>query len=171
MIDEQRFESIWRQYGGSVLRFCRFTSGSPEEGEDIAAETFARLLVKGNDVPDAKIEAWLFTVARNLCVSHHRRKARWSLLSREIAAQSGETARREEQSDVLSMLGSLNQKDRLAVYLRIVEDRPFSDVARLLGTSEDAAKKRVYRALERLRRSMNEAAMTTSDECVGGFNV
>jgi catechol 2,3-dioxygenase-like lactoylglutathione lyase family enzyme len=49
-------------------------------------------------------------------------------------------------------LAELADKDRAAVILRFLQQRSFQDVAEALGTSEDAAKKRVNRALEKLRR-------------------
>src|SRR5262249_7594556 len=50
-----------------------------------------------------------------------------------------------------SALAELSEPDRDAVILRFLEQLSFRDVAQALGTSEDAAKKRVGRALERLR--------------------
>src|SRR5262249_52803946 len=48
-------------------------------------------------------------------------------------------------------LAELNESDRDAVILRFLQQRSFREVAQTLGTSEEAAKKRVSRALERLR--------------------
>jgi DNA-directed RNA polymerase specialized sigma24 family protein len=63
LVDDKKFEDAWRAHGGSILRYCRFAAGSPETGEDIAAETFARFLQRGDGVAGHKVEAWLFTVA------------------------------------------------------------------------------------------------------------
>lgn len=168
MIDEHRFERAWRAHGASILRYCRFTVRSAEAGEDLAAETFARLLQRGDSVTDDRVEAWLFTVARNLCRSHHRRESRWTLLLPRIAALPTHAEAAGRGSDAIALLMALSETDRLAVYLRVVEDRPFAEVARVVGVSEDAAKKKVYRALKRLRRAMPPRPRIRTSECTGG---
>lgn len=47
MIGDDRFEAAWSQHGSSVLRYCVYSTGTREAGEDVAAETFARFLDKG----------------------------------------------------------------------------------------------------------------------------
>lgn len=177
VIDEGRFDKIWREHGPSILRYCRFATGNTEAGEDAASETFARFLQKGESVPDDRVEAWLFTVARNLCMTHHRQERRRNLLFHRIVSTAPTIEGPLEGAEVLSLLADLNERDRLAVYLRVVEDRPFREVACLLGLSEHATKKRVYRALSRLHRLMNRGQTitkvvpdTTPNECLGGVD-
>lgn len=150
-MDEEKFETAWRTHGASVLRYCRFAIGSHDAGEDIAAETFSRFLQRGDTVGDDKVEAWLFTVARNLTRTQQRRSARWlSLLARlqQATAVSSDT---EYAIGLAERLAPLSPEQRLTVYLRVIEDRPFAEVARITGKSEEAAKKIVYRALAQLR--------------------
>lgn len=149
MVDDTTFEYAWRTYGASLMRFCRFATGSAETGEDVAAETFARYLQRGSGLPADKVEPWLFTVARNLARSHHRRSNRLALLLPRL--WQPDTATPESVETCADMLAPLQPDERLAVYLRVVEDRPFAEVALLVGRSEGATKKLVYRALARLR--------------------
>lgn len=130
MVDDVRFEEIWTRYGASVTRFCVFSSGSPCAGEDIAAETFARFLTRGESIPAERTEAWLFTVARNLCASHHRSAARArrlaTLLGDQADARGGDVAPSSEQlvtdgaldPGLAGALRRLSADARLAVYLR-----------------------------------------------------
>ena len=151
LVDERRFETVWREHGASILRYCRFAMASPEAGEDAAAETFARFLQRGDSIPDDKVEAWLFTVARNLCRSHQRRASRWASIVPVLGAATETSVQDEHETGLAELLAPLSSGERLAVYLRVVEDRSFAEVARLTGKSEDASKKTVYRALTRLR--------------------
>jgi RNA polymerase sigma factor (sigma-70 family) len=150
-VDEKKFEHAWRTHGASILRYCRFAAGSPETGEDIAAETFARFLQRGDKVAGDKVEAWLFTVARNLVRSHRRTASRWLALLPQLGRSAGSATHPEYTTDLAELLEPLGPNQRLAVYLRIIEDRPFAEVARITGQSEAAAKKTVYRALAQLR--------------------
>ena len=58
--------------------------------------------------------------------------------------------------DLITLLEPLPSKQRLAVYLRVVEQRPFAEVARAVHKSEQATKQMVYRALKTLRSGMGE---------------
>lgn len=165
MVDAEWFESVWRSHGRDVTRYCVFSTGSREEGEDAASETFARFLAKGGSVPRERTDAWLFTVARNLCASHHRRMLRHRLLalgSPDLAGAEGEAWRDREIWEHVRRLG---ERERLVVYLRIVDDRPFAEIAAMTRRSESAVKMTFYQALDRLRRELSaEPAPTT----VGG---
>ncbi|MDP2181519.1 MAG: sigma factor-like helix-turn-helix DNA-binding protein, partial [Actinomycetota bacterium] len=70
----------------------------------------------------------------------------------------------ESDLRLADMLEPLRPAERLAVYLRVIEDRPFAEVAHITGKSEDAAKKTVYRALSRLRSIQEESRVACTRE-------
>jgi RNA polymerase sigma factor (sigma-70 family) len=161
LVDDQEFEEAWRSHGANILRYCRFAVGSPDSGEDIAAETFARFLQRGEGVADDKVEAWLFTVARNLIRSHQRRASRWLSVRSQLQRTHEPSEETQHDSPLAELLEPLGPGERLAVYLRIIEDRPFAEVAQITSKSEAATKKTVYRALARLRRVEEQDKRTT----------
>ena len=61
-----------------------------------------------------------------------------------------------------SVLAQLGEKDHNAIVLRFFEGRSFGEVGLALGTSEDAAKKRIKRAVERLRRLYQKRGLSLS---------
>jgi RNA polymerase sigma factor (sigma-70 family) len=151
LVDDKRFETAWRTHGASLLRYCRFAIGSPDAGEDIAAETFARFLQRGDAVVGDKVEAWLFTVAHNLIRTQQRKSSRWLSVLPRLQDSSAASNEGEYETGLVELLAPLSAEQRLAVYLRVIEDRPFAEVARITGKSEAAVKKIVYRALAQLR--------------------
>ena len=163
MLGEERFERAWGSLGASVTRYCAFATGSLEVGEDLAAETFARFLTHGAAVREDRTEAWLFTVARNLCASHHRSQSRLLRLADKLAGAGGEpeapdAARDGLDPELLSAVRGLRESERLAIYLRVVEERPYAEVAQVLGRSEGATRMLVLRSLRRLRTRLTTAA-------------
>lgn len=150
-MDEQGFETAWRTHGASLLRYCRFAIGSSDAGEDIAAEVFARFFQHGDAIAAEKVEAWLFTVAHNLIRTQQRKSSRWLALLPRLQHAAVARNEAEHRTGLVELLAPLKPEQRLAVYLRVIEDRPFAEVARVTGKSEDAAKKIVYRALAQLR--------------------
>ena len=154
-VDDGRFESAWSAYGAAVLRYCAYSTGSSHTGEDVAAETFARFLARGDRVPAEHTEAWLIRVARNLCVTHHRAARRQDALAPRLGRESTGCADAWEQLDCWAPVRRLREPERLVLYLRIAEDRPFAEIARLTDRSESAVKMVFYRAIDRLRNDMH----------------
>lgn len=167
MVDSGVFERAYAAHGTSVLRYATYSAGSRQTAEDIAAEAWARYLEKGAHVPADRVEAWLIRVTRNLCASHHRAAARDRILGARLATRD-EAADGWTQPDVWPHVRRLSEPDRLAIYLRFVEERSFVDMARLLGKSEGAAKMTFYRALERLRREMESVSAPNALAAAGG---
>jgi len=168
MVDSGVFERAYAAHGASVLRYATYSAGSRQTAEDIAAEAWARYLEKGAHVPADRVEAWLIRVTRNLCASQHRGATRGRLLEARIAAAAPQAADGWTQAEVWWYVRRLSESDRLAIYLRFVEERSFVDMARVLNKSEGAAKMTFYRALERLRREMDAATAPSELEAVGG---
>jgi RNA polymerase sigma factor (sigma-70 family) len=154
MVDEARFERVYAKYAPVVSRYCAYSTGSRHTAEDLTAETFARFLVRGEPVADDIVERWLLRVARNLCASHHRSAARSRRFLARLAEPEPAIADAWPYPDAWRYVRPLREAQRLAIYLRVVEDRPFAEVARMLGVSESAAKMTYYRAVERVRRDM-----------------
>ena len=65
-------------------------------------------------------------------------------------------------------LAQLGEKDHNAIVLRFLEGRSFHDVGAALGASEDSAKKRVQRALEKLRTFFKKHGVTLSAAAIAG---
>ncbi|MDP2401918.1 MAG: sigma-70 family RNA polymerase sigma factor, partial [Actinomycetota bacterium] len=127
-MDSSVFEAAYAVHGASVLRYATYSVGSRQVAEDIAAEAWSRYLEKGDRVPADRVEAWLIRVTRNLCVSHHRAIARGRKLEDRVAETLGSPADGWEDPDVWGYVSRLSERERLAIYLRIVEERSFPDV-------------------------------------------
>lgn len=167
-MEDERFESAWSAYGPAVLRYCTYSTGSSDTGEDVAAETFARFLARGDRVPAEHTEAWLIRVARNLCATYHRSARRRGALEARLGGMYAERADGWQEQGTWEYVRRLNERSRLVIYLRIAEDRPFPEIARLTGRSESATKMTFYRAIERLREQMASDDACADDVIVGG---
>jgi len=77
-----------------------------------------------------------------------------------VLDESGSDVWRQIAPLLDSAVGSLSEKDRQAIVLRFYEGRNLRDVGAALGASEDAAEKRVSRAVERLREFLAKRGVT-----------
>lgn len=167
-VEDERFDSAWSAYGPAVLRYCTYSTGSSDAGEDVAAETFARFLARGDRVPVEHTEAWLIRVARNLCVTYHRNAKRRDAVEARLGSVYAERADGWQGLGTWEYVRRLSEASRLVIYLRVAEDRPFAEIARLTGRSESAAKMTFYRAIERLREQMASDDASVDDMIIGG---
>ncbi len=165
LIAESRFKEALarctRAYSGPLGRLCTALTGSQAEAEELVQET---LLAAYDGFPgfrfEGSIRAWLFGIARRICGRHNemknRRQARLRLVhDTGRGADAGELAiERERAIRARNALAQLKPSEREAVVLRYDAGMSFREVAVACGVDEAAARKRVSRALVRLRESL-----------------
>lgn len=104
---------------------------------------------------DTLLTAWLYTVTHRTSVDVVRREARRQAREQIAIQLSDMNAPDAPWAQIEPMLdeamNSLEDTDRAAILLRYFENKSLREVGQALGTSEDAAQKRVTRAVERLR--------------------
>lgn len=154
-----------REHGASIGRLCMAWLGSQAEAEEAAQET---LLAAFDAMPafrgEGTVRAWLFGIARRVCArrveTRVRREARLRLIRADEAdapAADALLSARRRAERVRAALATLKPSERDAVVLRYEADLSFREVAAACGIEEAAARKRVSRALERLRDALTEA--------------
>lgn len=138
---------------------------SPELAEEVAQSVFADLARNaGNLEPRTILTAWLYQVTRRSAIDVVRRESRRQLRERIAMDMSNTNSNSSDWNAVEPLLDeameSLEPSDRAAVLLRYFEDKSLREVGQLLGTSEDAAQKRVSRAVELLRDHFSKRGRT-----------
>ncbi len=157
------FGDLYERYGAEILGYFRRRTGDREAALELAAETFSRAWVmreRFEDRHEGSAAPWLFGIARNVLLMSIRRgalerrtAARLGMIERLDLGDAGEAApepRWAEGADEL--LDSLPLSQQEALRLRIVDERPYEEVAKELGTTPSAARVRVHRALTALRK-------------------
>jgi len=152
-----------REYGLPLGRLCMAFTGSQAESEELVQET---LLAAFDAFPqyrgDGSVRAFLFGIARRLCGRHvemrSRREARLRLVhDTGRGKDAGELAlEREQATRAREALARLKPSEREAVVLRYEGELSFRELAQACGVDEAAARKRVSRALSRLRADLGE---------------
>ena len=148
--------------------------GNPHNAEEITQAVFVILAKKAAQLRHAKaLSSWLFQVTR--------------LTATNFARSEMRRHRREEEAQMQSILNEpggevwpaiapwldaavagLREKDRQAVVLRFYEGRNLREVGLALGASEDAAEKRVNRALEKLRKFFTKRGVSSTTATIAG---
>jgi RNA polymerase sigma factor (sigma-70 family) len=164
------FTELVRRHCDLVWAAARRVNGDADLARDVAQTVFTDLARKADKLPAGTVLAgWLYRAACHAAAKHIRGEARRAQRERQAMHQnelrSGDAEARaatELQPVLDAALADLTETDRDAVVLRFLAGRSLAEVGATLGTNEDAAQKRVSRALERLREAFRKRGVAVS---------
>lgn len=134
--------------------------------EDLAQDVFARALTAEQRPVGDGLGPWLYRVAKNLWIDRLRaagrrerawddvRGARGGVTQRAAPAGPADHDVPAEEPPVLALWRLLPEDERLVVWLRLMVDVPFREIALLLDTSKSAVDRTFRRALDTLRKEL-----------------
>jgi len=138
---------------------------SPQLAEEIAQSVFTDLARDAGKLKsDTILTAWLYAVTRRTAIDAIRKESRRQLREQIAVELNHMNASTNDWTQLEPLLddamAALEETDRSAVLLRFFENKSLRDVGEVLGASEDAAQKRVSRAVERLREFFSKRNVT-----------
>lgn len=151
-LDERTFETIFYEHYHRIYAVLFRLTGDPDEADDLAAETFWRLLVRPPAL-DGNLGGWLYRVATRLGYNHLRGSRRRSQY--EAQAESGqdkdpvdEVERLDERRRVRAVLRQMPLRDVQILILRH-SDLPYREIAAAVGVAEASVGSLLARAEKR----------------------
>ena len=164
--NERAFEVVYDRYHRQLLSFCRHMLGRAEEAEDAVQQTFisAHADLKRSDRAIA-LRAWLFTIARNRCLSILRARRETATLEDvepETGGLAAEVEQREDLRTMLSDIARLPDDQRAALVLAELGDLDHGDIAAVVGCPKEKVKALVFQARSSL--ALSRQARETSCE-------
>ncbi|MEI7937066.1 MAG: sigma-70 family RNA polymerase sigma factor [Verrucomicrobiota bacterium] len=153
----------------AALRF----SGNPHHAQEITQAVFIILARKARNLGRGTVlSGWLYQAARlaaaNFVKGEIRRKRREQDYMQSIATEPDLAAWEQVAPLLDEAMGRLGETDRNAVVLRFFENKTTQEVAKALKLNEEAARKRVGRALEKLRKYFAKRGVTLSAAAIAG---
>jgi RNA polymerase sigma factor (sigma-70 family) len=143
--------------------------------EEITQAVFTDLARKASRlVGHPSLTGWLYTSTRMAAAEHRRSEARRTAREKAAHAMSQLLSNDGTEPDwnrlrpVLDeAMHDLDEADREAVLLRFFEKRPFAEIGERLGLSENTARMRVERALDRLHGALSKRGITSTATAIG----
>ncbi|HZL34647.1 MAG TPA: sigma-70 family RNA polymerase sigma factor [Tepidisphaeraceae bacterium] len=152
------FAQIVARHMGLVYSTCRRILRDAHLAEDASQAVFVILTRKARSIgPGTPVAGWLYSTSRYVCANLSKRERLRQRREHEAAARmppcasSAAPAIADSSLALDRALARLARGDRNVLLLRVVEGNSLRQVGDALAISEDAAKKRVSRAIERLR--------------------
>jgi RNA polymerase sigma-70 factor (ECF subfamily) len=164
------FAVFYRRYAETILAYFVNRTRRHDVAADLTAETFAAALGGAAGFRGERESAapWLFGIARHKLIDSLRRgrvedQARRGLGLEPLVLDDAEIEAVVERLDfeaheawLRDLLGSLPAEQRDAILAAVVDERPYSEIAREMSCSEAVVRKRVSRGLGQLRARMGE---------------
>ena len=171
---EAAFAALVTRHMNLVYTAALRKIGNAQAAEEIAQAVFIILAKKADRLGDGTIlSGWLYQTARLTSASFLRTEIRRTRREQEAYMQSlanepegNAWPRIEPLLD--DAMGELNEKERNAVVLRFFEGKSFQEIGVAFGGSENAAKKRVIRGLEKLRTFFTKRGVSSTTAIIAG---
>ena len=150
---ERHYVELYR-YAFSVLREER-------AAEDAVQDAFERAFSALGRYPEERLRVmrlrpWMYRITLNVARNLLRRRREVPVEEPSAVDSAASDEGREDVMDVLAALGSLPEKQRVAVTLRYLQDLPYAEISGVTGWPEGTAKTLVRRGVMRLRKMMVE---------------
>jgi RNA polymerase sigma factor (sigma-70 family) len=152
------FEAVVARHGATVLRVVRAVVGH-SDADDAWSDTFLAAMKAYPELPaDANVEAWLVTIAHRKAIDVTRAAARRAVLVADApdSPASGRTDGRDLDLD--AAVAALPPKQRQAVAYHYLAGLPYSEIAKILDSSVDAARRAAADGIATLRRTYLDTA-------------
>ncbi len=163
--DDRAFSEIHDRYRSALLAFARrmlHTSG--HDGDDVVQDAFIRAYrgLRATDRPMA-LRPWLYMIVRNRALDELRAPQRSDLYDDEVgmrAVSSSECdpavrfAEADEMRQIVSEIGRLPERQRIALVMREFDGRTHAETARALQTTVPATKSLIVRARSNLETAL-----------------
>ena len=162
---DEAFAELVKRHCNLVWAAARRVCGDDELARDVAQSVFTDLARKASRLSSGtSLVGWLHLAACHTATKQIRGETRRTKREQQamqqtelqVAEAAEARAAAELQPALDAALAQLPETDRNAVVLRFLAGRSFAEIGATLGTNEDAAQKRVSRALDKLRENFRQ---------------
>lgn len=161
------FSELVRRHVDFVYSAARRMVCDPHLAEDVTQGVFVAFAKNARQLTDRSVfSGWLHRTAQNIAaqtvrtIERRRAREQEAVAMNELLAHESDAAWENIARHLDTALGELSEPDRDALLLRYFERKSAREMALTLGTSEEAAQKRVNRAVERLRELFSKRNVT-----------
>jgi RNA polymerase sigma-70 factor (ECF subfamily) len=145
-------ESLFTEYHDRLLRYVSRAAGEREAARDLTQEVFLRVSRAAiPTAPDHQLAGWLFKIARNVVLDHHRQRQRRPETNLESAPETTKDAQQEMVLALKQALATLPDLDRDVFLLREVGGLSREEIATACELTPDAVRSRIHRTRLELR--------------------
>jgi RNA polymerase sigma-70 factor, ECF subfamily len=163
------FRPLYNRYYEPVYRFIHRRTADLDLAADLCSQVFLKVIQKLSTYTfqGVPFSAWLFRIAANEVSQHYRQSQNNRIVTvndlhlHDMAEEMGTDPEEMERMRqiLLRTLDDLKEDDLQLIELRFFEQRAFKEIADITGITENNAKVKVHRILERLKRKLQSSGI------------
>ena len=152
-MDREKIDELYRENAGAIYKYLWGLTQDRELAEELTQETFYQA-IKGIDKfrGECKISVWLCGIAKRLWYKELDRRNRHKTAPLDETIPSSESVESKslnnlEKIEVFRLMHNLDDVTREVMYLRLAGELQFSEIANILGKTENWARVTYYRRI------------------------
>ena len=156
----QDIEEIYQKYAKIVYKYIFCLTGKEDTAEEIVQETFVVAIKDINKFKgDCKISTWLCQIAKYIWYKNLRKSKKINnisfselenvIVSNEIIEE--ELFKKQEKIDLFKKIQKLDEETRNVIYLRILGNLSYKEIAEIMGKTTSWARVTFFRGKEKLK--------------------
>lgn len=169
--DVQAFNEIVLRYKDKLVNFLFRYTGSRDESEDLAQDTFLKLYRSKHLYREiAKFSTWFYTIAINIAKTNLRKKSRYNSISisdfdpendkdfdltADVQLPDESANAMTENEYIQKAINQLSDKFKEVIIMRDVEDLEYEEIAKITGLPLGTVKSRINRGREKLKKMLS----------------
>ena len=160
--DAEAFGALYDRFQPEIVRYLAHRTGDADAAEDLAQQVFLKAwqAIPRYEARGVPFKAWLYRMAHNQMVDHFRTKRQTTDLEGidvPEEAEAEEFVLAAEMSEALTLaLGRLSEDHRQVLTLRFLMEKSAREIAEIMGRKEVTVRGLQMRALQALRRAIEE---------------
>jgi RNA polymerase sigma factor (sigma-70 family) len=147
---------LFDRYSVRIYNFFNKMVHNKMVSEDLTQDVFLKVIKYRTSYKNGNFAAWIYTIARNIFSSHYQKtkKERSNIIDDDIM-ESDEMvvseSKQEELDHLQKTLLKLSNSDRELIVMHRFQEIKYEQIAQIIGSSENAVKVKVHRALKKLK--------------------
>ena len=160
-LEPQAFAVLYERYIDRIYAYALRQAGDVSLAQDVTSATFEKALrsLRQRDWRGQSFLAWLYRIARNEAIHHHRLGSRMAEMPPDLPASESQEdglMAAQERQELFCALSRLSARDQEVLNLRFIEGLSSAEAAEVLGCSLPNLYLQAHRALRRLRKMIAE---------------
>lgn len=160
--DSSKFEPLYKKYYEQIFRYIYQRMDDPEQAHDVTSQVFMKALMNlyRYEFRGVPFSSWLYRIALSETNNYFKKKKAQravnvdSVQIFDMIEEYEDEDRQVLHDKMIQAINGLNDDDLLLIEMRYFEKRPFKEIAEILGITENNAKVKTYRILERLKKNI-----------------
>ncbi len=158
LCDEKKYASFFNQHAKSLYNFIYYKCGQSSLSQDIVQEAFLKIWQHCQSILADTAKAYVYTTANNLLTNHFKHEQvslKFERQHRLKHVQENPEYIMEENEFKESLeqaISNLPEKQRVVFLMSRIDKKKYQEIADILGISKKAVEKRMYLALDTLRK-------------------